>query len=84
MLSLLDAQAVDNELAQLAHRKRTLPQLAEIAALHTRRSELDGRRVELGASVSDLGGHQRRLDADVEQVRTLAQAHVDQALRDIQ
>jgi len=73
MLSLLDVQAVDNELAQLAHRKRTLPQLAEIAALNTRRSELDGRRVELGASVSDLGGHQRRLDADVEQVRARKQ-----------
>jgi predicted nucleic acid-binding Zn-ribbon protein len=73
MLSLLDVQAVDSELAQLAHRKRTLPQLAEIAALNTRRSELDGRRVELGASVSDLGGHQRRLDADVEQVRARKQ-----------
>jgi predicted nucleic acid-binding Zn-ribbon protein len=73
MLSLLDVQAVDNELAQLAHRKKTLPQLAEITALNTRRSELDGRRVELGASVSDLGGHQRRLDADVEQVRARKQ-----------
>jgi predicted nucleic acid-binding Zn-ribbon protein len=73
MLSLLDVQSVDNTLSQLAHRKKTLPQLAEIAALRQRRAELDGRRVELSTRVSDLSGHQRRLDADVEQVRSRKQ-----------
>ena len=72
-LVLLDVQSVDNTLSQLAHRKKTLPQLAEIAALNSRRAELDGRRVELSTSVSDLSGHQRRLDADVEQVRSRKQ-----------
>lgn len=73
MLSLLDVQRLDSELAQLTHRKKHLPQIGEIAALQTRRGELTGRRVELGASVSDLSGHQRRLDADVEQVRSRKQ-----------
>jgi predicted nucleic acid-binding Zn-ribbon protein len=72
-LILLDVQSVDSTLSQLAHRKKTLPQLAEIAALGARRAELDGRRVELSTRVSDLSGHQRRLDADVEQVRARKQ-----------
>jgi predicted nucleic acid-binding Zn-ribbon protein len=72
-LALLDLQSVDNTLSQLAHRKKTLPQLAEIAALTSRRAELDGRRVELSTRVSDLSSHQRRLDGDVEQVRSRKQ-----------
>jgi len=62
-------QSVDNTLSQLSHRKKTLPQLAEIAAVRSTRAQLDGRRVELETQVSDLSSHQRRLDADVEQVR---------------
>jgi predicted nucleic acid-binding Zn-ribbon protein len=73
MLKLLDVQIVDSKLSQLAHRKRTLPELAEIASLTQRRVELDGRRVELSTRVSDLSEHQRRLDADVEQVRARKQ-----------
>jgi len=68
-LSLLDVQSVDNTLGQLAHRKRTMPQLGEIAAAQATRAQLEGRRVELDTQVSDLSAHQRRLDADVEQVR---------------
>lgn len=73
LLTLLDVQSVDSALSQLAHRKKTLSHLADIASLNQRRAELDGRRVELSTRVSDLTGHQRRLDADVEQVRSRKQ-----------
>lgn len=73
LLSLLDVQSVDSTLSQLAHRKKTLPQLAEIASLNQRRVELDGRRVELSTRASDLSAHQRRMDGDVEQVRSRKQ-----------
>jgi predicted nucleic acid-binding Zn-ribbon protein len=73
LLSLLDVQSVDSKLSQLAHRKKTLPELAEIASLTQRRSQLDGRRIELSTRVSDLSEHQRRLDGDVEQVRARKQ-----------
>lgn len=62
-------QSVDNHLGQLAHRKKTLPQHAEIAELTERRSQLSSRRVELETQVSDHTRDQRRVDADVDQVR---------------
>jgi predicted nucleic acid-binding Zn-ribbon protein len=70
LLSLLDVQNVDNTLGQLAHQKKNLPQHAQIAGVSERRAVLDGRRIELDTRASDLGAQQRRLDADVEQVRT--------------
>lgn len=70
LLRLLDVQAVDNTLAQLTHRKRSLPQHGELTTLQERRKELDGRRVELDTQISDLTREQKRADADVEQVKT--------------
>ncbi|HEV8055796.1 MAG TPA: hypothetical protein VGP51_04845, partial [Nocardioidaceae bacterium] len=66
---LLDVQALDSRLDQLTRRRRTLPQLAEIADLELRRSELSDRLVEVRTEVDDLSREQRKADADVEQVK---------------
>jgi predicted nucleic acid-binding Zn-ribbon protein len=67
--ALLDLQAQDSLLAQLQHRKNTLPELAEIAALEARAKELDGQRIEHDTAVSDLTRAQKKADAEVEQVK---------------
>ena len=69
---LLDLQAVDTTLAQLAHRRRSLPELAEIARLEERVAALTGDLVRLETEVSDLAREERRLEVDVEQVRQRA------------
>lgn len=69
-LILLDLQAQDSTLAQLSHRRTTLPELAAIAELESRRRDLDGRRIEIQTRVDDLGREQRKADAEVEQVRS--------------
>jgi predicted nucleic acid-binding Zn-ribbon protein len=69
---LLDLQAVDTTLAQLAHRRRSLPELAEIARLDERAVALTGDLVRLETEVSDLTREERRLELDVEQVRQRA------------
>jgi predicted nucleic acid-binding Zn-ribbon protein len=69
---LLDLQAVDTSLAQLAHRRRSLPELAEIARYDERLSELSGDVVRLETEVGDIARDERRLESDVEQVRQRA------------
>jgi len=70
---LLDLQALDSKLDQLAHRRRTLPQLAEHAALQTRASQLRDLLVASATAQSDLAREQRKAEADVDQVRTRAE-----------
>jgi predicted nucleic acid-binding Zn-ribbon protein len=67
--ALLELQAQDSILAQLQHRKNTLPELAEITALEARAKELDGQRIEHDTAVSDLTRAQKKADAEVEQVK---------------
>jgi uncharacterized protein len=62
-------QTVDSTLQQLAHRKRNLPQHAELTEVTERRTALDSRRVELDTQVADLTREQKKADADVEQVK---------------
>src|SRR5262249_46822667 len=69
---LLDLQAVDTTLAQLAHRRRSLPELAEIARHDGRLAALSGNLVRLETEVGDLAREERRLENDVEQVRQRA------------
>ncbi|MBV9820695.1 MAG: hypothetical protein JO144_00505 [Actinobacteria bacterium] len=71
-LRLLDLQALDTVLAQLAHRRRTLPELATIAACDQRAADVRSRLVDAETSVADLAGEQRRLEADVDTVRQRA------------
>ena len=68
--ALLELQAQDSILAQLQHRKNTLPEIAKIAELEARAKELDGQRIEHDTAVSDLTRDQKKADAEVEQVKT--------------
>jgi predicted nucleic acid-binding Zn-ribbon protein len=68
--ALLELQSQDALLAQLQHRKNTLPELAEIAELEARHKELDGQRIEHDTAVSDLTRAQKKADAEVEMVKT--------------
>ena len=68
-LRLLDLQALDTALDQLAHKRRTLPEIAEM----TRRDQLVAeRRDDVALAQSTVADLQRELDkaeADIEQVR---------------
>lgn len=71
-LRLLDLQAADTALSQLAHRRRTLPELAAIAE---RSRDADAAQLELvdaQTRVGDIAIEQRRLEADVDTVRARA------------
>ncbi|MFE9694686.1 zinc ribbon domain-containing protein [Micromonospora sp. NPDC005806] len=66
---LLDLQALDTALAQLAHRRRTLPELAELEALARELSALEDERVRAQVAVDDLDRDIARLEKDIDQVR---------------
>jgi uncharacterized protein len=67
---LLDLQAVDIALAQLAHRRKSLPELAEIDAIARELSALEDERVRAQVAVDDLDRDIARFEKDIEQVRT--------------
>jgi hypothetical protein len=69
-LRLLDLQALDSTLDRLVHRRRTLPELAEIEELQARVARLGDDVVLLETEDRDLSREQAKVDADVEQVRT--------------
>ncbi|MBO3738403.1 zinc ribbon domain-containing protein [Actinoplanes flavus] len=66
---LLDLQAVDTTLAQLAHRRKSLPELAEIDAVAREISALEDERVRAQVVVDDLDRDIARLEKDIDQVR---------------
>jgi uncharacterized protein len=70
---LLDLQAIDTSLAQLAHRRKTLPELAEVDRLSREVAALDDERVRAQVAVDDLDRDIARLEKDVEQVRVRAE-----------
>ena len=72
-LRLLELQALDSKLDQLAHRRRTLPQLAEVQALDTRFGQLRDVHAVSAATDSDLAREQAKAEADVDQVRARAE-----------
>ncbi|MEO3746103.1 C4-type zinc ribbon domain-containing protein [Plantactinospora sp. B5E13] len=67
---LLDLQAIDTALAQLAHRRRTLPEHAELETLARELSALEDERIRAQVAVDDLDRDIDRLERDVDQVRT--------------
>jgi predicted nucleic acid-binding Zn-ribbon protein len=69
---LLDVQAHDTRLAQIAHRQRALPEHAEIAQLQARLAAVDAELVVARTKASDLGRELAKAENDVEQVRTRA------------
>jgi uncharacterized protein len=71
-LRLLDLQALDTRLDQLAHRRRTLPEHAEVERLDTRLRQLRDLVVAAETERGDVEREQAKADADVEQVRQRA------------
>jgi predicted nucleic acid-binding Zn-ribbon protein len=71
-LRLLDLQALDSKLDQLAHRRHTLPQLAEFNALDKKFGQLRDVHAVSAATDTDLAREQAKAEADVDQVRARA------------
>lgn len=67
---LLDLQAIDTSLAQLAHRRKSLPELAEIDKISRELSAMEDERVRAQVAVDDLDRDIARFEKDIEQVRT--------------
>ncbi|WP_205855919.1 zinc ribbon domain-containing protein [Phytoactinopolyspora endophytica] len=63
-------QKLDLKLDQLAHRRKTLPEVAEVETLAAEHARLGDALVVAQTAVSDLEREQKRADSDVEQVRT--------------
>jgi predicted nucleic acid-binding Zn-ribbon protein len=66
---LLDVQAIDTALQQLAHRKKNLPELAEIAGLVKVIGALEDERARAEVHVDDLDRDIARLEREVDAVR---------------
>jgi predicted nucleic acid-binding Zn-ribbon protein len=70
---LLDLQALDARIDQLAHRRRTLPETAAIAELNSRRDQVRDLLVGAETEDSDIGREQVKAEADVDLVRQRAE-----------
>ena len=68
-LRLLELADIDAELGRIEHRRRGLPEHAELARLEARDGELRDSIAALTARGSDLQREQAKSEADVEQVR---------------
>src|SRR3569832_742487 len=69
---LPDLQALDTALAQLAHRRRNLPENTEVERLGKELTSLTDERATAQVAVDDLDRDIDRIERDVEQVRTRA------------
>ena len=78
---LLEVAELDTSLAQIAHRRRTLPEHAELDRLDRELMAMEDERVRAQVSVDDLDRDIARIDRDVEQVR--ARADRDRARLDV-
>lgn len=67
---LLDLAGIDAELARLAHRRATLPELAALTAAELAVRAAKDKLVEVGTAAGDLDREIRRLERDVDGVRT--------------
>ncbi|ACU74748.1 protein of unknown function DUF164 [Catenulispora acidiphila DSM 44928] len=76
-LRLLDLHGLDVRLAQLAHKRRTLPELAEAEKVDRRLADLRDVLVAAQTAEGDIAREQKKAEADVEQV-------VNRATRDRQ
>jgi predicted nucleic acid-binding Zn-ribbon protein len=68
-LRLLELQGLDSTLDRLRHRRRTLPELAEMARLDGLVDALRDGVVRAETEVSDLAREQARFEKEIEQVR---------------
>lgn len=87
---LLDVQTLDTRTDQLAHQRRTLPELATVAALESRRADLHTSLTTSRTAAADLARDLAKAEADVDQVRARTlrdQARLDSgtaSLKDVQ
>ncbi len=68
-LRLLDLQTIDSAIAQLEHRRRALPEHAELARLQAERATLSSDLVAADTRVADLEDDQAKAETDLEPVR---------------
>jgi predicted nucleic acid-binding Zn-ribbon protein len=68
-LRLLDLQGIDTTLAQLDHRRRSLPAHLELARLSSERAQIASDLVAADTGVSDLEADQAKAESDLEPVR---------------
>ncbi len=66
---LLDVQAHDIRIAQLGHRRRTLPEHHQVSDLEARREQIGADQVAAQTAASDVSRELVKAEADVEQVR---------------
>jgi predicted nucleic acid-binding Zn-ribbon protein len=71
-LRLLDLQELDTALDRLEHRKRTLPELAEIQHAEERLGKFSDAFVAAQTEISDIDREQKKAEQDVDQVRARA------------
>lgn len=69
-LRLLELADLDAELSRLDHRRRALPEAAEVNELDARDAELRDALVAVQTAEKDLAREQAKAEADVDQVRT--------------
>ena len=69
-LQLLDLQQLDTAIDRLAHRRRTLPELADIERIEGRLGELRDAIVGAETELADADREQRKVENDVDVVRT--------------
>lgn len=67
---LLELAAEDVALTQLAHRRRTLPEMAAVEAAEEAERTFSGDVVRAETEVRDLGREVKRMESDVETVRS--------------
>src|SRR5690606_30786167 len=67
-----EVQDADTDLAQLAHRRAGLPELAQLAERTGRAEELGHRIVDLRTRLDDIADEQRRHEGEVDTVRARA------------
>jgi len=68
-LRLLELADLDTELGRLAHRRRALPENAELERLTARAAQVRDEMTAADTELSDLDREQARAERDVEQVR---------------
>lgn len=69
---LLDVQAIDTALTQLAHKRKNLPEHAELERMGRDLANLEDERVQAQVAVDDIDRDINRLEKDIEQVRARA------------
>ena len=79
-LRLLDLQAIDTRLQQIAHARKNVPQFAELADLQGKAGLLDDQLIRSRTALDDVQREVAKAEADVQQVRDRAardQARLD-------